>query len=52
LYSADRQAISVCLAALQGGQTDTPSSISCSARNTASRCRMKVANQIRFLAIT
>ena len=29
-----------------------PSSISCSARNTASRCCMTAADQIRFLAIT
>ena len=28
-----------------------PSSINCSARNTASRCRMKASDQIRFLAI-
>jgi hypothetical protein len=29
-----------------------PSSTSCSARNTASRCGMKATDQIRFLAIT
>ena len=52
LYSADHHA-PVGLSGRPAGRPDRhPSSISYSARNTASRSRMKAADQIRFLAVT
>ena len=41
-----------CPVALQGDRADPLSSIRCSARNSASSCRMDTQNKIRVLAIT